>query len=44
MMLIQCPAGGRDRRDPAGAQRRGGPRTARAWNGNQQASLTEPIH
>ncbi|MDQ1145113.1 hypothetical protein QE429_001940 [Bacillus sp. SORGH_AS 510] len=33
--------------DPAGAFLRGGspkhPRTARAWSGNQQASLTEPI-
>jgi hypothetical protein len=41
----KTPAGGRGRGDPAGAQRRGGspdrPRTARAWNGNQQASLTE---
>ncbi|WP_222127322.1 hypothetical protein [Bacillus sp. X1(2014)] len=43
---IQCPAGGRGRGDPAGAKRRGGsparPRTARAWNGNQQTSLTQP--
>jgi hypothetical protein len=42
----KTPAGGRGRGDPAGAQRRGGspdrPRTARAWSGNQQASLTEP--
>ncbi|MBV7505762.1 hypothetical protein KW850_10900 [Bacillus sp. sid0103] len=41
----KTPAGGRGRGDPAGAQRRGGspdrPRTARAWSGNQQASLTE---
>ncbi|MBV7507819.1 hypothetical protein KW850_21550 [Bacillus sp. sid0103] len=43
----KTPAGGRCRGDPAGAQRRGGspdrPRTARAWSGNQQARLTEPI-
>ncbi|WP_335382572.1 hypothetical protein [Neobacillus drentensis] len=41
----KTPAGGRGRGDPAGARRRGGspdrPRTARSWNGNQQASLTE---
>ncbi|MBV7505933.1 hypothetical protein KW850_11765 [Bacillus sp. sid0103] len=42
----KTPAGGRGRRDRAGAQRRGGsqdrPRTSRAWSGNQQASLTDP--
>ncbi|MBV7503660.1 hypothetical protein KW850_00080 [Bacillus sp. sid0103] len=42
----KTPAGGRRRGDPAGEQRRGSstyrPRTARAWRGNQQASLTEP--
>ncbi|WP_222127366.1 hypothetical protein [Bacillus sp. X1(2014)] len=43
----KTPAGVRGRRDPAGAKRRGGcparPRTARAWNGNQQTSLTQPL-
>ncbi|WP_335387123.1 hypothetical protein [Neobacillus drentensis] len=46
MKLIQCPAGLRGRGDPTGAKRRGGsperPRTARAWSGNQQTSLTQP--
>jgi len=41
----KTPAGVRGRGDPAGAKRRGGfsarPRTARAWNGNQQPSLTQ---
>ncbi|MGG1397089.1 hypothetical protein ABE288_04575 [Bacillus salipaludis] len=45
--VIQCPAGVRGRGDPAGAKRRGGsparPRTACAWNGNQQTSLTQTI-
>ncbi|WP_144554247.1 hypothetical protein [Bacillus sp. X1(2014)] len=42
----KTPAGVRGRGDPTGAKRRGGsparPRTARAWNGNQQTSLTQP--
>jgi len=43
----KTPAGVRGRGDTAGAKRRGGstarPRTARAWNGNQQTSLTQPM-
>ena len=42
----KTPAGVRGRGDPTGAKRRGGsparPRTACAWNGNQQPSLTQP--
>ncbi|MFB5198299.1 hypothetical protein ACE198_26075 [Neobacillus sp. KR4-4] len=42
----KTPAGVRGRGDPAGAKRRGGsparPRTACAWNRNQQTSLTQP--
>ncbi|MEH7502038.1 hypothetical protein V7152_08325, partial [Neobacillus drentensis] len=45
--MRETPAGVRDRGDPTGAKRRGGsperPRTARAWSGNQQASLTQPL-
>ena len=45
--MRETPAGVRGRGDPAGAKRRGGsperPRKARAWSGNQQASLTQPI-
>jgi len=43
----KTPAGVRVRGDPAEAQRRGGsparPRTACAWNGSQQISLTQPF-
>jgi len=42
----KTPAGVRGRGDPAGAKRRGAsparPRTARAGNGNQQTSITQP--
>jgi hypothetical protein len=44
--MRETPAGVWGRGDPTGALRRGGspgrPRTARAWSGNQQTSLTEP--
>ncbi len=44
--MRETPAGVRGRGDPTGAQRRGDsqerPRTARAWSGNQQTSLTQP--
>jgi len=43
----KTPVGIRFRGDPTGAFLRGGspkrPRTARAWSGNQQEILTEPI-
>ncbi|MFB5195208.1 hypothetical protein ACE198_09760 [Neobacillus sp. KR4-4] len=43
----KTPAGVRGRGDPAGAKQRGGsparPRTACAWNGKQQTSLTQPF-
>jgi hypothetical protein len=38
--VIQCPAGGRDRGDPAGAL---APRRLTAWSTKQQPSLTQPI-
>ncbi|MCM3118465.1 hypothetical protein M3610_25005 [Neobacillus sp. MER 74] len=42
----KTPVGVRGRGYPAGAKRRGGsrarPRTACAWNRNQQTSLTQP--
>ncbi len=44
--MRETPAGLRGRGDPTGAKRRGGsperPRTARAWSGYQQTSLTQP--
>jgi hypothetical protein len=36
----KTPAGGRGWGDPTGANAEEAPRTARAWSGNQQASLT----